>query len=264
MVSRAKSGYNKTEVRITRAVIALPVFTLIFFITYWFSHNKMLLARHDPWIPAALFFVFAALSALLLYLHFKKRKEDVGLKVFESGFFAFFTLTLSVIFLTLWATMPVDNWAYTVPILYIAVISVYVLYITVFSYTLDFKFFGIETLSLGLIGYLVYLLHFHRFSQVLLASQPSKLFTFLPAYLLSGGVILFLLYNKKKQIFADKKRSLSFGLWKSVVPAVLSLLYLILLQNKVAPSNILLYVFGGCLALWFVLVMILRSLKLVK
>lgn len=261
---RSSGRYNKTEQRITRAIISLPIFIFFFFITRWFNHNKIPMARYDAWIPMALSVLFIAASVFLYIWHRQRKKQNKADLICSPGFLLLPALTGTMIFSALWLTMPVDYWNYTVSVLYVAIIGIYLLYITAFAYDTDYKFFGTVALLFGICGYIVYMFHFGVTTEILLSRQPSKLLTFGIAYLLTAGAAGLLLYSTFRPLRMGGKTAISKGAWKSWVLIGINVLYLVALQTKLLYGKWLVIGFAIAMTIWYIFVLILRAFKLIK
>ncbi len=243
--------YNAVEVRITRCVAALFLFGLIA-LSLWGVRRLYRYADFLIYISSALFAVAAVVTGILSH---RQKKAGVALeqKVWGMDFWYYIALSGAIAHVLLAVTRPVEFWVYTAPMAYLLLVLHYLLYVAALDQGKSFGVFGFLCAAAGLGAMGMYQTYYNP-KQLTIS---TRIFSHADAYtvgwiVLAAAAVLI--------VYIARRQKASF--WKQLSVAVLFAAYWGALQLGLG-GQITTWIFAGVLAVWFVLLRVLRQIKVI-
>lgn len=255
-LSRQKIKYNATEVRITRCVFSLFFFAALAGLVFL----QFRLLRLQPYCVLS---TAAVLTALAVWFGCRTRNEkkagaDFDHTIWSARFIFFWSCVAAATMLWLCATLPIDYWGYSIPVAYLLLGMVYILYVAAWDQNPSFRFFAVVAAVAAFFGILTYQTYYNRMQNLIstrILSQPTA---FTVGWItLTAAAVLLLWFRYRGKTFA-------IGVWKSFGVILLFAAYWILLYLKVGTGFLLTVLLGAALFVWFIVLRILRGIGIIK
>ena len=248
-----KAKFVQNEVRITRASVALFAFLAIAACVWMVSHLRLPLSKNGWWmLPIA--GVPTAGAAILFWLARREKKEGRQ-RVFSLSYWCFLAASLAVSQLFLIVTMPVDYWTYSVPLDFLLIILIYLFYVFAWGEGRDFARFS-ALCALAAMGCAAMYENYFEPKQQFISTRlltADTVYTIGWWLLAAVAAALIVLRWKKK-----------CRIWKDIVLLVLTAAYWLALSHKWWTGLALSWTFGAAIAVWFILVRLLKQFKVIR
>lgn len=244
--------YNAQEVHITQSVVALFLYALMIF-SVWGVRRLYRAVDFLVYVTAG---VLLAAFVLTLLLWKKQQKAGAlrGTQPWGMDFWCYLCASAASAHLLLALTRPVEFWTYTAPIVYVMLILHYLLYVTAVDQGADFLRFGFlcATAGLGMMG------TFQTYYNTRQLTIPTRLLAHRDAYtvgwvVLAAAALLMLYFWKKKGI----------SCWKNLSVVAIFAAYWGVLQLGWGSGYIVTLIFSGVLAGWYILLRVLRQIRVI-
>lgn len=253
MDNKRIAKYNAAEVRITRCVTGLFLFAALA-ATIWGVRRLYREADFLIYITTGLFLALTVITALLTRRQ-KKAGIELAHKVWGMDYWTYLSASGAAVHLLLAVTRPVEFWTYTAPMAYILLALLYILYVTGMDQGRDFCSFGFLTAGAGLGAMAMYQTYYNpkqlTISTRLLSHGDATTLGWV-MIAVAGALMLFFSYKMGKL------------LWKHLGSVAIFALYWLALQLKWGEGLILTWIAAGVLALWYVILRILRQIKVIS
>jgi hypothetical protein len=260
MAEYKNNKYNAQEVRITRCVFALFLFVIMAVSVNAVRRLHLFVSRSFGF-QWTVFITTALLWALSIFLIFKMKSAKTkgitfGHKIWGIDYVVFLLSSLSAAHTILVIFPSPDVWRYAVPIAYTLLGILYALYVLAWDMGESFKSFGLMSGAAG-IGIMLTYQSYYNSGQIF--TPDFHLLTQEIAMKVGAGVLavvlLVLLYLRIK-----KNKSV----WKQIGVVLIFALYWILLWAKVWSGFWLSVVAASVEFVWFILLRILKKIRVIS
>ncbi len=253
MENKRVAKYNAAEVRITRGVAGLFLYALMA-LSLWGVRRLYRTADFLIYITAGAFLLLTVLAVILMKRQ-KKAGVELAHKVWGMDYWLYLSASAAAAHLLLALSRPVEFWAYTAPMAYVLLAVLYILYLTAMDQGGDFVFFGFLTAGAGMGAMAMYQTYYNPKQLTISTRILSYQDACTTGWVVIGAALLLLLY------FSYKKTRLC---WKQMGSVAIFALYWMALQLKWGEGEILTWIAAGVLAFWYVILRILRQIKVVS
>lgn len=260
-MSHNRAKYNASEVYITRASLGLFAFLLMAAAVWGVSHFRIRISKFLEWKIGFIAFVLVCLLATVAFIvsavKQKKNGADFNHTVFGLNYIAFLCAGWTAPQLFLLCTMPTDYWVYTVPMAYMLIGMIYVLYISAWRRGGDFLLFGVLNM-LGIFGAVAMYQNYYNVKQNFI---PSRLLSSQTVFVL--GWVILAVVTVLLAVLYFKKKTVQY-IWKDLVSLGVLAVYWLVLQNAWLTGFICTVGVAAALSVWYVLMCIFKAFKIVR
>ncbi|MBQ6947418.1 MAG: hypothetical protein IJN42_05165 [Clostridia bacterium] len=252
MATKRSIKYNAAEVQISRSVVALFIY-LALMASVWGVRRLYRAADFLVYITAG---VLLAAFGVTLFLWKKQQKAGVlpGSQPWGMDFWCYLCASAATAHLLLVLTKPVEFWKYTAPIIYVMLILHYLLYVTAIDRGKNFLCFGFlaATAGLGMMG--MYQTYYNSVQNTISTHIISHQDAYTVGWVvMAAATVAILLISKKKKV----------SFWKQLSVVGIFAAYWGVLQLGWGTGYVVTLIFGGILAVWYVLLRVLQQIKVI-
>ncbi len=244
--------YNSAEVHITRSVVGLFLFLLLA-ASVWGARKLHLLTG---W---AIFVIVGLLTVLTVFVGIQKSKQKKAGVSFENTVWAmdyWFYLSCAALasHAILLISLPVDWWIYTTPIAWLLLGEMYVLYVATWDQNKEFQYYGWLCAASGIGVLLNYQTYYNTMQNFVTFRFVQQSVAFTIGWCALGLLALAIWYYGKKK---------GYKIWKFEGVLLIFALYWLVLQQGWLNGKLTSLICGILIAIYFVLLRILRQIKII-
>lgn len=251
-MAKKTTKYNSAEVHITHSVVGLFLFALIA-LSVWGIRKLHLMTGWAIFVSVGL---LVALTVVVGILKRRQRKAGVPFEntVWSMDFWFYICCAALISHGILLLSLPVDWWLYTTPIAWLWLGEMYLLYVTTQNQDAQFRYCGWLCAVSGIGAYLNFQTYYNKMQNFVSFRfvQQDLAFTI--------GWIGLMVLAVAIWYFGKKK---GYGIWKFESVVAIFALYWLVLQQGWIHGGIASVICGAMIALYFVVLRILRQIKVI-